>query len=291
MTLAVGRAWWMGSDEGWNGDTGGEMVVAWAEARTASRVVLVVEYEGTNYAGFQFQADRRTIQGELEDAIWHMTGERQRVVGASRTDAGVHAANQVVCFRTSSSLPLNKFVGGLNYHLPRDIVVKQAYRPAEEFDVQRSAISRQYEYYILNRRTRSPLRERFSYLVREQVDADMMRKAAGVLVGEHDLASFTSGDLRGVKSTVRRVWHADVRRDGVEVIFTMVANSFMPHQVRNTVGALLSVGMGKIGVEGFRNIMDRRRPGQAGPKVPARGLHLVQINYPHAFEEDSDENL
>lgn len=291
MTLAICRSSLRECGEDSGSNPGREGGVTSADVRPANRVVLLVEYDGTNYSGFQLQVARPTIQGELEEAIRRLTGERGRVVGASRTDAGVHAMNQVVSFRTGSLLPLNRFVGGLNYYLPRDIVVKQAYRPAEGFHVQRSVVHRRYDYFILNRPVRSPLRERYSYLVREQIDVKAMGEAARVLAGEHDFASFTSGDLRLLKSTVRKVWRADVRRDGETVVFTIVANSFMPHQVRNTVGSLLSVGMGRMGIDEFRSIMERKKPGLAGPKVPASGLHLMQIDYPDVVEEESNENV
>jgi len=258
---------------------------------TTSRVVLTVEYDGTDYCGFQFQVNQPTIQDELEKAIYRLTGEKRRVVGASRTDAGVHAMNQVAAFRTGSLLQIKAFVDGLNYYLPQTIAVKSAFRAGEEFHVQKSAASRQYDYYILNRAARSPLRDRFTYLVREPLNIQVMDEAAQVLVGEHDLASFTSGDLAAVKTTVRRVFQACVKRVDDLVVFTIVANSFMPHQIRNTVGTLVLVGLGKMGVAEFNGMMERKTPGLAGPKAPASGLHLVQVNYPDPIKEETNEDV
>lgn len=125
-------------------------------------MVLIMEYDGTQYHGFQLQAGSPTIQGEMEEAVWKLTGERARVISASRTDAGVHAKGQVASFRTESQLSPQTFVKGLNYYLPKDIAVKAAYKVKDSFNVMRDAISREYYYYILNSTTRSPLKRDFS---------------------------------------------------------------------------------------------------------------------------------
>ena len=132
---------------------------------TGTKIVLIMEYDGTRYHGFQLQANLPTIQGETEEALWKLTGERSRVMAASRTDAGVHAKGQVVSFRTNSLLPSSTFIKGLSYYLPRDVAVKAAFRVSDSFDVRRSALSREYNYYILNSLTLSPIRRNFSYLV------------------------------------------------------------------------------------------------------------------------------
>ncbi len=253
---------------------------------TTTRVVLVVEYDGTHYFGFQLQADLPTIQGELEKALEKLTGKKIRLITASRTDTGVHARGQVVSFRTKSTHPTSTFVKGLNYYLPEDIVVKGAYRVRDAFNVRRHAVSREYCYSMLNSETRSPLVAGFSYRVVGRLDIDMMNQACQVLIGIHDFASFTSGVDLGLKSTIRRVDQASVRRDGELVVFDIMASSFLPHQVRNTVGALVRVGQGKMSIEEFCSIMGARKPGLAGPTVPACGLCLMQVNYAHPFEEE-----
>jgi len=255
-----------------------------------TKIALIMEYDGTHYYGFQMQANLPTIQGETEKALWKLTGERSRVIAASRTDTGVHAKGQVVSFRTRSSLPLETFINGLNYYLPRDIAVKAAHKVSDSFNVRRSALSREYNYYILNSRTRSPIREGFSYLVGGHLDIEAMNQACQTLIGEHDFASFASSIGAGIKSTIRRVYKAEMERDGELAVFNMVANSFLPHQVRNTVGALIRVGLGKMTVDEFHRIIEARKPGLAGPMAPAHGLCLMQINYPHSFE-GYNENL
>ncbi len=255
-----------------------------------SKIVLVMEYDGTGYHGFQLQSSLPTIQGETEKALRKLTGERSRVITASRTDAGVHAKGQVVSFRTGSSLPLQTFTNGLNYYLPRDIAVKAAHRVSDSFNVRRSALSREYNYYILNSQTRSPMRQGFSYLVGGHLDIEAMNQACQAIIGEHDLASFASSIGAGIKNTVRRVYRAETEKDGELAVFNMVANSFLPHQVRNTVGALIRVGLGKMTIDEFRCIIEAKKPGLAGPTAPACGLCLMQINYPHSFE-GYNENL
>ena len=252
---------------------------------TTTKIVLIVEYDGTRYHGFQLQAGLPTIQRELETAIQELTGERIRLMTASRTDAGVHAKGQVVSFRTGSTHSLETFVQGLNYYLPKDIAVKAAHRTEDSFNVRRQAVSRDYNYYILNSSTRSPLRDRFCCLVPGQMDIGLMNRAAQALIGEHDFASFVNNNEAAAKSTVRRMLRAEMRREGDLVTFNMVANSFLMHQVRNTIGTLLRVGRGKMSVEEFCSILEAKQPGLAWPTAPARGLCLMQVNYKNPFED------
>ena len=250
---------------------------------TTTKIVLIMEYDGTHYHGFQLQDGFPTIQGETEEALWKLTGERLRVMTASRTDAGVHAKGQVVSFRTKSPLPLPAFINGLNYYLPRDIAVKAAHRVSDSFNVRRDAISREYNYYILNSLTRSPIRKGFSYLVTGHLDIEAMNLACQALIGEHDFASFASCIGVGTKNTMRNMYRAKIDKDGELAVFNMVANSFLPHQVRNTAGALIRVGLGKVSVDQFHSIIEAKKPGLAGPAAPACGLCLMRINYPSPF--------
>ncbi len=249
-----------------------------------SKIVLIMEYDGTRYCGFQFQPDAPTIQDETEKAIFRLTGEKKRIIGASRTDSGVHACGQVVSFFTDSPLPVRSFVHGLNYYLPVDISIKAAYRVSQIVDIRRNALSREYRYYIVNSGTRSPLRRSFAHRTGE-LDIDAMNRACARLVGEHDFASFASqvdGNLR----TVRRVHRAEVTRKGDMAVFAIKADSFLPHQVRNTVGSLVRVGQGRLSLEDFCHIIEARKPGSAGPMAPACGLFLVHIDYPTPWSEN-----
>ena len=245
-----------------------------------------MEYEGTRYHGFQLQATLPTIQGEMEKALRKLSGDRTRVMAASRTDAGVHARGQVVNFRTKSPFPPQTFVNGLNYYLPRDIAIKAAYRVGDSFNVRRDAISREYKYYILKSLTRSPIREGFCYRVGGHLDIEAMNRACRALIGEHDFISFASSTEVETKNTVRRMYQAEMEEDDELVVFNMVANSFLTHQVRNTVGALIRVGLGRMIVDEFCSIIEMKKPSLAGPTAPACGLCLMQVNYPHPFEEE-----
>jgi len=248
-----------------------------------NKIVLVVEYDGRSYYGFQWQTNLPTIQAELEGAIRRVTGESSRVIAASRTDTGVHARGQVVSFRTKSVLPPQTFVRALNYYLPRDIAVKSACKVNMDFNVRRGAMSREYDYYISNSSTRSPLFEGFAYFVPGKLNIKAMNKACKFIEGEHDFSSFATA-LGEPRSTVRTVYDARVTKDDDLVTYHMTADSFLPHQVRNTVGLLIRVGLGKVGLEAFIQIMEAKALGLAGPTAPACGLCLTRVNYPKDLE-------
>jgi len=251
----------------------------WFKLNWLSKFILLIEYDGTQYHGFQWQADLPTIQNELERAIRRFCGQSSRVTAASRTDAGVHAKGQVVSFWGKSELSTMTLVRALNYYLPRDIAAKAAYRAGDDFNVRRDALSREYHYYILNSNTRSPFSRKFSLFVPKTLDMETMNLACQLIQGEHDFASFASS-LDGNKSTLRNIYEAGVEKKGDFIVFRIVANSFLPHQVRSTVGLLIRLGLHKIDMEGFRDIMEARTLGLAGPVSPACGLCLEKVNYP-----------
>jgi len=241
------------------------------------RLALVVEYDGTRYGGFQFQVNAPTVQGDIEGALAKLTGERIRITGAGRTDAGVHAKGQVVSFDTSSSLAAGTFVQALNSYLRPDIAVKAAAEVAGDFDARRDALRREYRYRILRGTTPSPLQQRYAHFVPGLADTDSMNEAGRLLVGKHDFASFTGPTER---STEREVYKAEVSGRGELVCFDMAANSFLNKQVRFTVGVLIRVGLGRLSVEGFREMMEAREPALAAPVAPAHGLCLMRVSYP-----------
>jgi tRNA pseudouridine38-40 synthase len=250
----------------------------WFKLNWLSKFVLLLEYDGTKYHGFQWQAGLPTIQNELEQAISRFCGRSSRVMAASRTDTGVHAKGQVVSFWAKSTLDTMTLVRALNYHLPGDIAVKAAYRAGDDFNVRRDALSREYHYYILNSYTRSPFSQRFALFVPEILDIEAMNDACQLIQGEHDFASFASS-FDGSKSTLRNVHEAGIKKKGDFAVFRIVANSFLPHQVRSTVGLLIRLGRGKIGVGDFHDIMEAKTLGLAGPLSPARGLFLMNVRY------------
>jgi len=256
-----------------------------------TRIVLLVEYNGSRYHGFQLQEKLPTIQGEIEKALKKLTGDNIRVITASRTDAGVHASGQIVSFRTKSLLPKEAFLGGLNYYLPHDIAIRAVYRTEDYFRVRSQAVSREYKYYILNSKTRSPLWDEYSYQVPGELDIEYMDQAAQKLIGEHDLASFASNLGVKLKNTRRRVYKSELDRDGGIITFNIIANSFLPHQVRNSVGLLIRLGLRRMTVKEFHSIMKAKEIGLAGPTAPARGLFLIRVNYKRKLEEYDIENI
>lgn len=241
--------------------------------------VLLVEYEGTNYCGFQLQKEEPTIQRELEQALKKLTGQDIRVMAASRTDSGVHARGQLVGFRAEVALPLGTYVRGMNYYLPKDIVVKRAYTVGPDFRLRSGARSRLYRYCLFNRAVPSPFWQRWSHWVRQPLNMEAMQEASQFLVGCHDFSAFAS-PLPDSQSSVRTVYRAEVRREENLVFFEVEANSFLPHQVRRTVGALVEVGLGRSSPTTFEALLRWPRPSVAGPALPAQGLFLMQVNHP-----------
>jgi tRNA pseudouridine38-40 synthase len=243
-----------------------------------AKYVLVVEYDGTYYHGFQWQASLPTIQSELEQAMRRFCGYSSRIMGASRTDAGVHAKGQVASFWARRNLSRATLVKALNYYLPEDIAIKAAYAVDGNFSVRRQALSREYHYYILNANTRSSFSQRFALFLPKTLDINMMNEACELVQGERDFASFATS-VDNARSTVRHVYQARICRRKDFIVFHVVANSFLPHQVRNTMGLLIRLGTGKISITDFSDIMEAKTLGLAGPMAPAKGLCLTKVNY------------
>lgn len=241
-------------------------------------IICVVEYDGTGYHGFQLQNDDRTIQSELEQALEKLTGEEIRIVGASRTDAEVHAKEQVIGFRTRSALENRNFVEGLNYYLPQDIAIKTARQIDNDFKLRKEAKNREYRYRILNSPHRSALEVSRAYQVGVPLDVDAMHEASQELIGTADFASFTQAENYS-ESTVRTVYQASVSREGQLVYFDITADSFLKQQVRRTVGTLIRVGTGQLSIKAFADIINAKQYGLAGPTAPPYGLYLMKVNY------------
>jgi Pseudouridylate synthase len=171
--------------------------------------VLLIEYDGTQYHGFQWQVGLPTIQSELEQGVRRFCGQSSRIVTASRTDAGVHAKGQVVSFWAKPTLSPTTLVKALNYYLPRDIAVKAAYKAGSDFNVRRDALSREYRYYILNSDTRSPLKRRFTLFMPRILNTEAMDEACCLIQGEHDFRSFASSS-DNLGNTRRNVYEAKI---------------------------------------------------------------------------------
>jgi tRNA pseudouridine38-40 synthase len=244
----------------------------------ARRLRILVEYDGTDFAGWQRQLTGPSIQAALEDALAQMTGVPTPLRGAGRTDAGVHALGQVAHFDTEARIPLVGFRRGLNALLPRTIGVLSVEEAAPDFDARFSARGKLYRYQIWNADSRSPMRDRFVWHVPRALDLGRMRQAALPLVGEHDFAAFRAADCER-QTTVRKVTRLDLVREGDLVRIDVEANAFLKNMIRIFVGTLAQAGFGKLDggeVERIRRSGDRRL---AGPTAPPRGLTLVRVHY------------
>lgn len=243
------------------------------------RLALIVEYDGTKYAGFQIQLDQPTIQGAIEQALTAFTGGRIRIRGASRTDSGVHATGQVVDFLTQASYPVGTFARALNYYLPPDIKVQAACQVALDFHSRINAASRIYRYRILNRTWPSPLSRYTQHWVREELNTDSMLLAAQHLVGVHDFRPLALSHPME-KSAVRQVMRWDVRREQETIVIECEANGFLKHQIRRANALLVEVGKGKWPTSIVKDTLENRLPeGLVWPSLPARGLCLMQVTY------------
>jgi tRNA pseudouridine38-40 synthase len=258
------------------------------EEKSFRRIALVVEYDGTAYAGSQYQKNASTIQGELEKALNKLTGERTRVALAGRTDAGVHAEGQVASFRTRAAYEVEVFVRALNAHLPEDIVVRSSREVPLSFQVRRQAKRRWYRYLVYNGRQRPALLRGYCWHIAQPLDVEAMQAAAQQLVGEHDLAAFAAPSAPG--RTARTVYRAEVRRQRSWVTFDIEGNSFLLQQVRRTVGVLVQVGLGKQTVEDLRRLLASAQRGAATLVAPPQGLCLMAVEYEGLSESGHEEN-
>ncbi|MBC8447842.1 MAG: tRNA pseudouridine(38-40) synthase TruA [Chloroflexi bacterium] len=242
-----------------------------------NRYRATVEYDGSDYYGFQIQADQPTIQGALEQALADTAGEAVRVAGAGRTDTGVHALGQVIGFRLAWRHSLDDLQRALNARLPEGIVIREL-APAEEgFHPRFSARSRVYRYTVLNQPLRSPLARRFAHQLAGSLDLLAMNAAAASLLGGHDFATF--GNPPQGENTVREVMRAVWTQAGNTFFFDIEANAFLRRMVRTVVSALLLIGQGGMEAESMAALLAARDRSQAPPPAPACGLCLMQVKY------------
>lgn len=243
------------------------------------RVRLTLEYDGTDFVGFQYQgAGRRSVQEELERALERVTGSPVRVHGAGRTDAGVHATGQVAHCDLRWRLAPETARTALNARLPRDIAVVRVQEAEPGFHCRFDATGRTYRYTLWNRDRRSALLSRYTWHVPEPLDLEAMRAAAGELVGTHDFAAFGRPAEPG-RSTVRRLRRIDIRAWRGTVLVTVEGNAFLRQMVRSLVGTLVHAGRGKIATERVRTIRESADRGQCPPIAPPWGLCLVRVDY------------
>ena len=239
---------------------------------------LTLEYDGTNYHGWQLQQNAVTLQGTLEAGLARILNEPVRVRVAGRTDAGVHALGQVASFRTAKAIEPARFQRSLNALLPHDIVVTHIENMPETFNPRRDAQSRTYRYQIWNQPWPSAIWARYSWHVSFPLDGNEMSRAAALLVGNHDFSSFQGAD--SVEHNPQRtVLRSTVYRTDSFLIYEVEAQSFLRHMVRNIVGTLVDVGRGTLSLEGFAHIFSARDRTRAGLNAPPQGLFLVEVKY------------
>jgi tRNA pseudouridine38-40 synthase len=239
---------------------------------------LTIEYDGTDFAGWQLQPGCRTVQGEIEQALERVVGTPIRITGAGRTDAGVHARGQVASFQVERVLPLSAYTRGLGALLPRDVSVVAAEVADDGFDARRSASGKRYVYQISNRALRSPLLRRTHWEIFGRLDGEAMARACAHLVGERDFACFRAANCPA-KTTVRRMDRAELRHDGDELVFTVEATAFLKQMVRAIVGTLVEVGQGKRDPDSIPALLASRDRTKAGMTAPAQGLTLDEVFY------------
>ncbi len=239
---------------------------------------ITVEYDGTRYHGWQLQKDRITVQGELQRALKEITGRRTPLVGAGRTDAGVHAEGQVANFHTESRIPARKWPEAINAHLPDDIAVVAAEEVPLDFHAQYAAVSKIYRYRILNRHARCALDRDRVHRVKAPLKADLMREGAAILVGTHDYRAFGS-EMSRKEKTVRTIHSFSVDVRGKLIEFLVHGDGFLYNQVRAMVGTLVIVGTGRRPPGWVGEVLRSRDRSQAGANLPAKGLTLVEVRY------------
>lgn len=241
-------------------------------------VKITVEYDGTNYHGWQVQANCISIQAVLEQAVSTFVGAPTHVTGSGRTDAGVHALGQVANFFTDKDYHPYKILRGLNALTPRDITVKAVEIVDDSFDARRDGRSRLYEYLILNRSTPSPFYRHRAWHIHERLDIAAMAKAIECLIGEHDFSSFRAAHC-DAPHPVRTIYQTRLEQRGDLVVFTIEGTAFLRHMVRNIVGTLADVGRGIRAPQSFVDLLGARDRTKAGYTAPPEGLYLVQVKY------------
>ena len=243
------------------------------------RIKLVTAYDGTNYHGSQIQNNGETIEGVLKKELSSLLNEEIYLIGASRTDAGVHARGNVYVFDTNSRIPPEKFTYALNARLPEDIRIQDSCEVPDAFHPRHQDTIKTYEYRVLNRKLPLPEYRLYTHFTYEELDLEKMNEACKYFLGEHDFASFCAAGSQ-VESTVREIYDLHVKKDGDLLTISVTGNGFLYNMVRIIAGTLLKVGGGHISPEEIEKIIEGKNRSLAGPTAPAKGLTLVEIRYP-----------
>lgn len=241
-------------------------------------IKLLIEYDGTNYAGWQVQKNALTIQEVIEDAISNLTAHEISLIGASRTDAGVHARGMVANFLCDSKIPKANFPEAINVRLPDDIRIISAEDVRLDFHSRYCSIGKRYTYKIFNRRIYSPIYKNYTAHVTMPLDVEKMRQSSSFIIGMHDFSCFRSSGS-SVKTSVRTVKTLEIERHGDLIIIDISADGFLYNMVRIIAGTLIDVGIGKIQPQDMQYIIASKQRNRAGKTAPARGLCLEEVYY------------
>lgn len=242
------------------------------------RIKLTVAYDGTDYCGWQIQKNGITVEEVLNRALSRLTGEEITVVGASRTDAGVHARGNVAVFDTDTRIPAERIVYAVNALLPEDVVVVRSEEVPAGWHPRKCVSVKTYEYRILNKEFPDPVRRRDTYFVSFSLDIERMRRAAEYLKGEHDFKSFCSAQT-AVETTVRTIYDLDIKKEGEIITIRVRGNGFLYNMVRIIAGTLAGVGRGYFEPEDMERMLEAKDRTKAGVTAPPQGLILVGIEY------------
>ena len=241
-------------------------------------IKLILEFDGTNYGGWQKQNNNKTIQEELEKAIRKATGEDIEVIGSSRTDAGVHSRGMTANFKTNSSIPPERFREAVNRHLPDDIAILKSEEVNDSFHARYDSKGKTYSYTIVNRYEKVSIGRNYVYHVKDELDLLKMQEACKYFSGKHDFTAFkTNGS--SVKTSVRTIKELYMEKDGDSIRIFVTADGFLYNMVRIIVGTLLEVGKGKIDPKSIENIIESKDRNQSGPCVQPNGLVLEKVYY------------
>ena len=246
------------------------------------RIALGIEYDGAAFSGWQTQSDRRGVQDAVESALAQIAGAAAPTICAGRTDSGVHALDQVIHFDTDANRPLTAWVRGVNRFLPASIAVQWARLVSPEFHARYGARRRRYDYWILNAPARSPLAHARAGWVFRPLDEAAMRQAAAHLIGGHDFTSFRSAECQAA-TPMRAIEQLNIDRRGPLVRISVTANAFLHHMVRNIVGALVYVGVGRRPHDWMADVLRARDRVAGAPTFSAAGLYLARVEYDSAF--------
>lgn len=241
-------------------------------------IKLTIEYEGTNYSGWQYQENAISIQQIIEEAIESITGEKVKLIGSGRTDAKVHALHQVANFFTNSNIPGDRFKYALNIKLPDDITIIDSLEVDKDFHSRFSATHKKYKYLIYNGEMPRALYRNFSYHIKNELNLEEMKIASQYFVGTHDFNSFM-GSRSVVKSTIRTIYEIKIEKNNEIVQISIDGDSFLRNMVRIMVGTLVEVGLGRRNKEDIKKIMEERKRIAAGHTAPPQGLFLEKVFY------------